>query len=83
VHYVPKSQVVYLDWPVEEGLKVIVSGGVVQPPGRGGMATAPPTSQPGRAIVPPAPAAPVVAAPAAPAADVPSPAAGGSSGTGA
>ncbi|MBI1795486.1 MAG: DUF502 domain-containing protein [Candidatus Eisenbacteria bacterium] len=34
VHYVPKSQVIYLDWPVEEGLKVIVSGGVVQPPAR-------------------------------------------------
>jgi uncharacterized membrane protein len=32
VHYVPKSQVIYLDWPVEEGLKVIVSAGVVQPP---------------------------------------------------
>ncbi len=31
VHYVPKSQVVYLDWPVEDGLRVIVSGGVVQP----------------------------------------------------
>jgi uncharacterized membrane protein len=34
VHYVPKSRVIYLDWPVEEGLKVIVSGGVVQPGGR-------------------------------------------------
>jgi len=31
VHYVPKSKIIYLDWPVEEGLKVIVSGGVVQP----------------------------------------------------
>src|SRR5207244_9700840 len=31
VHYVPRSQVVYLDWPIEDGLKVIVSGGVVQP----------------------------------------------------
>jgi len=31
VHYVPKRDVIYLDWPVEEGLKVIVSGGVVQP----------------------------------------------------
>jgi len=31
VHYVPKQDVIYLDWPVEEGLKVIVSGGVVQP----------------------------------------------------
>jgi uncharacterized membrane protein len=31
VHYVPRRDVIYLDWPVEEGLKVIVSGGVVQP----------------------------------------------------
>jgi len=38
VHYAPKSQVIYLDWPVEEGLKVIVSGGVVQPPPRGVVA---------------------------------------------
>ena len=38
VHYVPKRDVIYLDWPVEEGLKVIVSGGVVQP-----TVTGPPT----------------------------------------
>jgi len=31
VHYVPRSEVIYLDWPVEDGLKVIVSGGVIQP----------------------------------------------------
>jgi uncharacterized membrane protein len=31
VHYVPKAQVIYLDWPIEDGLKVIISGGVVQP----------------------------------------------------
>lgn len=31
VHYVPRARVVYLDWPVEDGLKVIVSGGVAQP----------------------------------------------------
>jgi len=31
VHYVPRSQVIFLDWPVEDGLKVIVSGGVIQP----------------------------------------------------
>ena len=37
VHYVPKREVVYLDWAVEDGLKVIVSGGVVQP----GRAAAP------------------------------------------
>jgi uncharacterized membrane protein len=33
VHYVPKDAVIYLDWPVEEGIKVIISGGVVQPNG--------------------------------------------------
>jgi uncharacterized membrane protein len=32
VHYIHRSDIVYLDWPVEDGLKVIVSGGVVQPP---------------------------------------------------
>jgi uncharacterized membrane protein len=31
VHYVPRAEVVHLDWAVEDGLKVIVSGGVVQP----------------------------------------------------
>lgn len=31
VHYVPRSSVMYLDWPVEDGLRVVVSGGVVQP----------------------------------------------------
>jgi len=31
VHYVPKASIVYLDWPIEDGLKVVVSGGVVQP----------------------------------------------------
>ena len=31
VHYVPKAQIHYLDWPVEDGLRVVVSGGVVQP----------------------------------------------------
>src|ERR1044071_8654237 len=30
VHYVPKQDLVELDWAVEDGLKVIVSGGVVQ-----------------------------------------------------
>jgi uncharacterized membrane protein len=33
VHYVPKTSIVYLDWPVEDGLKVVISGGVVQPLG--------------------------------------------------
>ena len=32
VHYVPRAQVIDLDWPIEYGLQVIVSGGVVQPP---------------------------------------------------
>ncbi len=31
VQYVPKSAIIPLDWPVEDGLKVIISGGVVQP----------------------------------------------------
>ena len=31
VHYVPRKDFIYLDWPIEDGLKVIVSGGVVQP----------------------------------------------------
>jgi uncharacterized membrane protein len=31
VHYVPKSQLRYLDWSVEDGLRVVVSGGVIQP----------------------------------------------------
>ena len=31
VHYAPKSELIYLDWAVEDGLKVVVSGGVVQP----------------------------------------------------
>lgn len=31
VHYVPKSSIIYLDWPVEDGIKVVISGGVAQP----------------------------------------------------
>ena len=31
VQYVPRAQLVYLDWAVEDALKVIVSGGVLQP----------------------------------------------------
>ncbi|MCC6349206.1 MAG: DUF502 domain-containing protein [Candidatus Eisenbacteria bacterium] len=41
VHYVPKRELVYLDWPVEEGLKVVVSGGVVQPGSPGDAHRAP------------------------------------------
>lgn len=31
VHYAPRSSLIYLDWAIEDGLKVVVSGGVVQP----------------------------------------------------
>jgi uncharacterized membrane protein len=31
VHFVPKKDLIELDWTVYDGLKVIVSGGVVQP----------------------------------------------------
>jgi uncharacterized membrane protein len=31
MHYAPRSALVYLDWTVEDALRVIVSGGVVQP----------------------------------------------------
>ncbi len=31
VHYVPKRTLLYLDWSVEDALKVIISGGVLQP----------------------------------------------------
>jgi uncharacterized membrane protein len=41
VHYVPRKDVVYLDWTVEDGLRVVVSGGVVQP---GPAANGPPKS---------------------------------------
>lgn len=33
VHYAPRSSLIYLDWQVEDGLKVVVSGGVIQPDG--------------------------------------------------
>ena len=33
VHYVPRASLVYLDWSIENALRVIVSGGVVQPTG--------------------------------------------------
>ena len=55
VHYVPKRELIYHDWTVEDGLKVIVSGGVLQPgvkapiPVRGASALATP---PGPATVP-------------------------------
>jgi uncharacterized membrane protein len=31
MHYAPRSAIVYLNWTVEDALRVIVSGGVVQP----------------------------------------------------
>lgn len=31
VHYFSRKDVIRLDWPIEDGLKVIISGGVVQP----------------------------------------------------
>jgi uncharacterized membrane protein len=31
VHYVPKADIIFLDWPVEDGLRMVISGGVVQP----------------------------------------------------
>jgi uncharacterized membrane protein len=42
VHYVLRSQIVELDWPVEDGLRVIVSGGVVQPGSVARLDVAPP-----------------------------------------
>ena len=35
VHYAPRASLRYLDWTVEEGLRVIISGGVHQPGGEG------------------------------------------------
>ncbi len=46
VHYVPKREVVYLDWSVEDGLKMIVSGGVVQPTPAGAPDAAAPPDHP-------------------------------------
>lgn len=40
VHYVPRSDVIYLDWPIEHGLQMIISGGVVQPPAAAAIAAA-------------------------------------------
>ena len=42
VHYVPRSSLVYLDWAVDDGLKVIVSGGMVQPGVNLGRVSVPP-----------------------------------------
>lgn len=38
VHYVPRAQIIFLDWTIEEGLGVIISGGVMQPDGAPGDA---------------------------------------------
>ncbi len=53
VHYFPRAEVIRLDWPVEVGLQVIISAGVVQP--GTGWAPAGRTSAP-RAPEAPAPA---------------------------
>jgi uncharacterized membrane protein len=45
VQYVPRSQVIYLDWSVEYGLQVIISAGVVQP-------GQPAPAEPGRPVAP-------------------------------
>ncbi len=34
VHYVSGKELIRLDWPIEQGLKVVVSGGVAQPTAR-------------------------------------------------
>jgi uncharacterized membrane protein len=47
VHYFPRAQVIHLDWTVEAALKVIVSGGVLQP--RGNAAAIPGGPAPGPA----------------------------------
>jgi len=49
VQYVPRKDIIYLDWPIEDGLKVAVSGGVVQPdmdrlPGRANRGAQPATA---------------------------------------
>jgi uncharacterized membrane protein len=63
VHYVPRSQVIHLDWSVEEALKVIVSGGVLQPNGRVRPAAAGRTAPPSSADAgTPAPAPPPASA---------------------
>jgi uncharacterized membrane protein len=41
VHYIPKDEIEYLDWTIEDGLKVIVSGGVVQPSNGGEVISTP------------------------------------------
>ena len=56
VHYVPKRSLLYLDWTVEEALKVVVSGGVLQP----GIENA------AEVTGPPVPAVPDVETPAMP-----------------
>jgi uncharacterized membrane protein len=44
VHYVPKASIIHLNWPVEDGLRVVISGGLAQP---GSAAEArPPVSNP-------------------------------------
>ena len=46
VHYIPRASITYLDWTIEEGLRVIISGGVVQPGVSGPPAAAAAASPP-------------------------------------
>jgi uncharacterized membrane protein len=46
VHYVPRKDIIHLDWTIEDGLKVIVSAGVVQPPDDAAPATPAPGAPP-------------------------------------
>jgi uncharacterized membrane protein len=52
VHYVPRTQLVYLGWSIDDGLKVVVSGGVVQPGVPIGDGTAPPLPSSARSGTP-------------------------------
>jgi uncharacterized membrane protein len=79
VHYVPRSRVVYLDWPVEEGLKVIVSGGLVQPGVPLGSSIAPPLPT---TTAPPTVASPAAEAPATAAGSIATTATGAEPATG-
>jgi len=51
VHYAPKASLRYLGWTVEEGLKVIISGGVHQPGVENARGTRPPAVTPDAAGV--------------------------------
>jgi uncharacterized membrane protein len=50
--FVPKERLVHLDMTVEEGMKVVISGGIVAPPAREPAAAEAPAGG-GRAPLPP------------------------------